>query len=143
MSQERMDEVIEIVLTDKDSRKKLKELGISDKEVERYIQSILKKPDRSYHRILAEDEKRVITPQAFGYLMHLLLIQSINSISFEKVIAVCMQLHVFLKRRVDKEMIDEIVNYIIFSGEKEISLRDLMDIFYLENEDMGFDEEIN
>ncbi|MCF7794333.1 MAG: hypothetical protein K9N09_10425 [Candidatus Cloacimonetes bacterium] len=143
MSQTRLDEVIEVALTDKDYKKKLKDLGISQDELEKYIEEIIKKPERSYHRILSAEEKRAITPDAFGYLMHLLLINSIESTTLEKVITISMQLHVFLKRKINKNMMDEIINYLIFSGQKDISIKELMDMFYLENNDYGFDEEVN
>lgn len=143
MSQTRMDEILEIVLTDKNSKQKLKKLGITQKELEKYIDSILTKPERSYNRILSSDEKKVISPPAYGYLMHLLMIDSIDSIVFEKVITVCLQLYVFIKKQINKDMMEDIVNYLIFSGEREISIKELMDIFYLETEDGEYDEEIN
>ncbi|HPR17711.1 MAG TPA: hypothetical protein PLD62_05650 [Candidatus Cloacimonadota bacterium] len=143
MSQERIDEVVEVILTDKDSRKKMKELGITDKELKKYLDAMANRTEKTYHRILAEDEKRVLTPKAFGYLSHLLQLNSIDIFTFEKVITVCMQLNAFLKKRIDKEMMDEIVNYMIFSGQNNISLKELIDLFYVNDMEYDFEEDVN
>ncbi|RLC52569.1 MAG: hypothetical protein DRI23_02510 [Candidatus Cloacimonadota bacterium] len=144
MSQTRFDDLLDIVITDKSSKAKMKNEGISDKDLKHFLNVLLRnEDDRAYHRILADDEKRVISPEAFGYLVHLLIINSIDKNIFEKVISISMQLNLFLKRRINKEMMDEIVNYLIFSGRKEISIKEILDIFFIQENEIEFEEDVN
>jgi len=108
------------------------------------MEALLNEQDnKAYNRILAEDEKRVITPEAFGYLVHLLNIRSIDKIFFEKVISLSMQLNTFLKRRIDKKMMDDIVNFIVFSGQGDVTVRDLLDVFFVQDTELDFNEDLN
>ncbi len=90
-----------------------------------------------------EEERRVITTDAFGYLIHLLKLGSVNKEIFEKVIVLSIQLNGFLKRKITRDMVDNIVNYIIFSGIEDVSVRDLLDLFFIQENEINFDEEIN
>lgn len=144
MSQTRFDDLLDIVVTDKSSKAKMKKEGISDKDLKHFFDVMLSDDDdRAYYRVLSDDEKRVISPDAFGYLVHLLMIDSIDKSVFEKVINISMQLNMFLKRRINKEMMDEIVNYLIFSGRKEISIKEILDIFFVQENEIEFEEDIN
>ena len=144
MAQTRFDDLLDIVVTDKSSKAKMKKTGISEKEVQHLLDALLHdKENKAYHRILADDEKRVISPEAFGYLVHLLMINSIDNHLFEKIINISMQLNLFLKRRINKEMMDEIVNYLIFSGRNEISIKEILDIFFVQEGEIEFEEDVN
>ena len=144
MAQTRFDDLLDIVVLDKSSKAKMKKDGISEKEVQHLLDALLQdKENKAYHRILADDEKRVISPDAFGYLVHLLMINSIDNHLFEKIINISMQLNLFLKRRINKEMMDEIVNYLIFSGRNEISIKEILDIFFVQENEIEFEEDIN
>ena len=144
MNELRLDDVLDIVSSGKVTKTKLKKMGITETEFEQFMDSLIHTDKNSkYYRILAEDEKRVLTPDAFGYLMHLLSIGSIDKNMFERIMTVSMQLNLFLKRRIDKSIMDEIVNYIIFSGEKDISLKELLDVFFGQESEIQFEEEVN
>ena len=84
-----------------------------------------------------------MTPAAFGYLVHLLKIKSIDRELFENIISLSLQLNMFLRNKIDKPMMDDIVNYLIFSGQGEISVRDLIENFFIHETDFDFEEDIN
>lgn len=141
MTETNIDEIIETIFSDKQASRKLKNMNLSPKELKDYIEEIKQKPERAYNRILAEGEKRVLTTEAFGYLMHMLIIGSIDKNIFEKVISACMQVFMVLEERIDKLIIDEIIDYFVFSGEDELNMKDLIGIFF--REDNTINEEIN
>ncbi len=139
-----VEEIFNDVFSDKPSKKRLKKLGISEKELKIFMSSLLhRKKLKAYNRIFAEDEKRVLTPQAFGYLVNLLTLKSIDHQIFEEVINLSMQLNVFLKRKISKKMIDDIVNFLIFSDNVNVSIKELLDIFFINETEFDFDSEIN
>ncbi len=144
MSKPRFDDLLEVVLSKKPSKEKLKKLGMTQEELDRFLDSLLYATEtKAYNRILSEDEKRVLTPAAFGYLVHLLKIKSIDRELFENIISLSLQLNVFLRKKIDKPMMDDIVNYLIFSGQGEISVRDLIENFFIHETDFDFEEDIH
>ncbi|MCF7858186.1 MAG: hypothetical protein K9N07_02520 [Candidatus Cloacimonetes bacterium] len=144
MSEPGTKEFLKSILTDKPARKKLKKLGLSEQELDDLMESVvIRQESKNYNRILADDERKIVTPEAFGYLIHLLKLGSINRGIFEKIIFLSIQLNGFLKQKITKEMIDNIVNYIIFSGVEEITLKDLLELFFMQEPENNFGEEIN
>jgi len=144
MSKPGFDDLLKIVLSKKPSKEKLKKLGMTQEELDRFLDSLLYATEtKAYNRILSEDEKRVLTPAAFGYLVHLLKIKSIDRELFENIISLSLQLNVFLRKKIDKPMMDNIVNYLIFSGQGEISVRDLIENFFIHETDFDFEEDIH
>ena len=144
MSKPGFDDLLKIVLSKKPSKEKLKKLGMTQEELDRFLDSLLYATEtKAYNRILSEDEKRVLTPAAFGYLVHLLKIKSIDRELFENIISLSLQLNVFLRKKIDKPMMDDIVNYLIFSGQGEISVRDLIENFFIHETDFDFEEDIH
>jgi len=136
--------LLKSILAEKPARKELKKLGLTKKELDELMESIVvHQKSKNYNRILGEDERRILTTGAFGYLIHLLKLGSIDKEAMEKVIALSIQLNGFLKKKITRDMIDNIVNYIIFSGVEEVSVRDLLDLFFIQENEINFDEEIN
>ena len=139
-----IEEFLEKLFNNRSTKKKLDKFGMSEKEVKVFMEGLLKSNEtKVYNRILAEDERRAITPKAFGYLVELLSLNSIDKNLFENVISLSMQLHVFLKRKIDKRMMDDIVNFLIFSGRGEVTIRDILEILFVQDNDLIFDEDIN
>ena len=139
-----IEEFLEKLFNDRSTKKKLDKYGMSEKELKVFMEGLLKSNEtKVYNRILAEDERRAITPEAFGYLVELLSLKSIDKNLFENVISLSMQLHVFLKRKIDKRMMDDIVNFLIFSGRGEVTIRDILEILFVQDNDLIFDEDIN
>ena len=144
MSEIRTKDVLKTVLAGKPVKKELKKLGLSEKELDDLMESIIVREEpKHYNRILGEEERRILTTDAFGYLIHLLKLGSVNKEIFEKVIVLSIQLNGFLKKKITRDMIDNIVNYIIFSGVEDVSVRDLLDLFFIQENEINFDEEIN
>ncbi len=144
MSEIRTKDVLKMIHAGKPIKKELKKLGLSERELDELMDSIIVRPEsKSYNRILGEEERRIITTDAFGYLIHLLKLGSVNKEIFEKVIVLSIQLNGFLKKKITRDMIDNIVNYIIFSGIEDVSVRDLLDLFFIQENEINFNEEIN
>ncbi len=140
----RFEDLLDVVLEDKPSKAKLKRLGMTEDELKLFIEAILEeKEPETYNRVLSADEKKVLSTEAFGYLMHLLEIKSIDKFMFEKIISLSMQLNTFMKRKITKKMMDDIVNFLIFSGQGDVSIKDLMDIFFLQDSEIYFTEDVN
>ncbi len=139
-----IEEFLEKLFNDRSTKKKLDKYGMSEKELKVFMEGLVKSNEtKIYNRILAEDERRAITPEAFGYLVELLSLKSIDKNLFENVISLSMQLHVFLKRKIDKRMMDDIVNFLIFSGRGEVTIRDILEILFVQDSDLIFNEDIN
>jgi len=144
MSETRTKDFLKTILAGKPVRKELKKLGLSEKELDELMESIvIRQESKHYNRILSADERKVLTTEAFGYLIHLLDLGSITKELFETIITLSMQLSAFLKRIITRDMIDNIVNYIIFSGIEDISVKDLLDLFFTQENEINFDEEIH
>jgi hypothetical protein len=139
-----IEEFLEKLFSNSFTRKKLDKYEMSEKELKVFMEGLVKSNEtKIYNRILAEDERRAITPEAFGYLVELLSLKSIDKNLFENVISLSMQLHVFLKRKIDKRMMDDIVNFLIFSGRGEVTIRDILEILFVQDSDLIFNEDIN
>ena len=144
MSEIETKDIFKSVLAGKPARKELKKLGLSEDELNELMNSlIVQQGSKNYNRILGEEERKIITTDAFGYLIHLLKLGSINKEILEKVITLSIQLNGFLKKKITRDMVDNIVNYIIFSGIEDVSVRDLLDLFFIQENEINFDEEIN
>lgn len=117
---------------------------VTEKEINEMVEALISSnTSRSSIRVLSEEEKKFITTDAFGYLIHLNEIGSINETLLEKVLSISLQMSIFLKKVINKKMMDEVVNYIIFSESANISLRDILDLIISQENDIGFNEEIN
>lgn len=147
MSQSKTDvkkENIEIEVGKKVSPATLEKLGVTEEELNEYMEHVLNKDkSRKYFRILADDEKRMLTIDAYGFLINMMNIGSIDSLIFEKVIHISMQIYGFTRKKINREMITDILNMIVFSGKDELSLRDFLEVFGNPDGDYEAEEEIN
>jgi len=98
---------------------------------------------KKFFRILADDEKRMLTTDAYGFLINMMNIESIDSLTFEKVIHISMQIYGFTRKKINREMITDILNMIVFSGKEELSLRDFLEVFGNPDADYEIQEDIN
>ncbi|MBC8384452.1 MAG: hypothetical protein H8E57_02910 [Candidatus Cloacimonetes bacterium] len=136
MDAPRFNDLLDVLLADKPAKAKLKRLGMTEDDLKKFIDDILKdNKEKHYNRILSKEEKRVMTPKSYGYLIDLLRLNSIDNELFERIITLSMQLNIFMKKKINKNMMEEIVNYLMFTEPKEVSIKELLDIFYVyENE---------
>jgi hypothetical protein len=143
MNPQKFDALLDILLEDNPSEKKLKRAGMTLEELNIFRDSLMKPEKPKYNRIMAEDEKRVLTKEAFGYLMNLLNLDSIDNELFEKILALSIQLNSITKRKISKKTADELVNYLVFSGQDDVSVKDIIDIFFPYENEPIFDDEVN
>lgn len=117
---------------------------VSDVDMNELVEAILApEASKSYIRVLSDDERRFIETEAFGYLLHLHDLGSIDDIILERVLSVSLQMSLFIKKIVNKPMIDEIVNYLIFAESANLSMKDILDMITISNNEFDFTEEIN
>jgi len=143
MNPDKFNALLDVLLEDNPSKKKLSKVGMSLEELNTFRNSLMKEEAPVYNRILGEDEKKVLTPAAYGYLIKLLNLNSIDNVLFEKIIFLSMHLNAFIRKKITKPMMDELVNYLIFSGEEDVSVKDILDIFFTPENDVTFSEELN
>ncbi|HCX73483.1 MAG TPA: hypothetical protein DHM37_07185 [Candidatus Cloacimonas sp.] len=96
-----------------------------------------------YNRVMSSEEKEVLTPEAFGYLIDLLQMGSIDDETMERIIIIALQVGNFVKQRVTRQMVDEILNFIIFSGQRSVSVKDILDLLILSDHEFDFGNEVN
>ncbi len=122
----------------------MKEREITEREVTELVEAILTpEPSKNYIRVLSEDEKKFITTEAFGYLLHLHDLGSIDDNLLEKVLSVSLQMSLFLKKMINKPMIDEIVNYLIFAESANLSIKDILDMVMVQETEIDVTQDIN
>jgi len=147
MSQSKTDvkkENLEIEVEKKVPAAALEKLGVTEEELNDYMEQVFNKDKpRKYFRILADDEKRMLTIDAYGFLINMMNIGSIDSLIFEKVIHISMQIYGFTRKKINREMITDILNMIVFSGKDELSLRDFLEVFGNPDGDYEVQEETN
>jgi hypothetical protein len=87
------------------------------------------KPDGRYPRMMGPDERRIISPQAFQYLLSLLDAGQLDPMTFEKIMNLCVHLASISPHGwIDLPRIAQIVNLIFFSGVNETTWKQLIDI---------------
>lgn len=137
-------ENIEIEVGKKVSPATLEKLGVTEEELNKYMEQVANKDKpRKYFRVLADDEKKMLTLDAYGFLINMMNIDSIDSIIFEKVIHISMQIYGFTRKKINREMITDILNMIVFSGRDELTLRDFLEVFGNPDGDYEVQEETN
>ena len=134
---------LEMVLDKKPDKKVLDKMGISESEYREFMKTITEFEQPRYNRIMSKEEKRALTPQAFGYLIDLLQIGSIGDETMERIIAIALQVGDFVKQRVNRQMIDEILNFIMFSGQRNVSVKEILDLLILSDNEYDFGSEVN
>ena len=92
---------------------------------------------------MAEDEKRAIAPAAFGYLLDLIRIRSIDKQTAEQMIIFATQLSSVISQRIDKSMIDEMINFMKFSGLENVTANDIIELFLINKNFIHFKGIIN
>jgi uncharacterized protein Smg (DUF494 family) len=134
---------LEMVLDKKPDKKVLDRMGISESEYKEFMKTMIEFEQPKYNRIMSSEEKRALTPQAFGYLIDLMHIGSIDDETMERIISIALQVGSFVKQRVNRQMIDEILNFIMFSGQRNISVKDVLDLLILSDNEYDFGREVN
>jgi len=90
----------------------------------------------SYNRIIGLDEKEAIDFESYGYLKELLRIGTIDRGGFEKIMNLCLNLQMFIKGKIDRKIIEQIVAVMIFSNWNELSVKEVIDYILRQEDDM-------
>ncbi len=121
-------EIFRRLLTEKLAQGEAADAG---SEFEQIVQLLLSHAEEHthYNRVLGSDEKQVITNDAFGYLLQLHSLGTIDRSTFEKIINLCLHLTVFVQRRIDRPLIEQIVNLVLFSADADVSMKEIVEFF--------------
>ncbi len=109
----------------------LKKMGLSKEEFENMTSSLLDFKPESYKRVMNTQEKKIILPETFGYLVKLVHTQTISKEQFEKIINISLQLYEFIRKEITIEMLDVVLNFVVFTDLETISINELVDMLYL------------
>ncbi|MFO7897043.1 MAG: hypothetical protein R6U84_08930 [Candidatus Cloacimonadales bacterium] len=138
MSKSRFNDLLEILTSTNPSNEQLKKMGLTQSDLNSYRDSSHSDLNNViYNRILSSDEKRALTPEAFGYVLDLIRIGSIDKQMAEDFIFYSTQLADFVPQKVNKIMIDEIVNYVTFS-DKYVTVNDVLELFLVKKNFIQF-----
>ncbi|MCD4829014.1 MAG: hypothetical protein K8R90_06250 [Candidatus Cloacimonetes bacterium] len=107
------------------------ETSDSEEDLEELVEQMLSETnvEAYYSRLLGAEERRAISNDAFGYLLQLYALDTIDSIAFEKIMTLCMHLVVFMQQRIDLPMIEQLVNLVLFSAGDAVSIKEIVEIF--------------
>ena len=116
---------------------------ITDQEIDDLIERVIGKKHDSFYRIFSEEEKRILSKSAFVYLIKLKHSNSINNFEFENIIFIATQLGVITRKPVDRNLIDNILNFVVFSESAQIDYPDLLEKFILKEKNDYFKDNLN
>lgn len=143
MSNSRFNDLLDIITSSNPTVEELKKMGITPEEYAIFKEnSDLSLDSAIYNRVLAADEKRALTPEAFGYILDLIRIGSIEREQAEDFIFYSTQLYDFIPHKVNKLMMDEIVNFVSFSDEY-VTVNDVLELFLVKKNFIQFKGNIN
>ena len=121
-------EVFRTMLAEKLAKAKTDDI---EEDLEQLVELLLaqSRTETHYNRILGAEEKAVLTNDAFGYLLELYALGTIDRLTFEKIVHLCLHLVVFVQRQIDLPLIEQLVNLVLFSSEGDVSVKEIVDIF--------------
>jgi len=137
-----VNELMDILLNEGLSKTKLLNLGFSEEDAENLLK-MLHQDNTKYMRILNWEERESLTPEAIIYLLSMLQSGSIDRDAFEHVLAICMQIVYFTSRKMDKKSVDNILNFVIFNQTKEVSVKEMIELFFMQEYEIEFDDEVH
>jgi|APSaa5957512576_1039674.scaffolds.fasta_scaffold43544_2 hypothetical protein len=138
MSKAKLEKLINVVSKKNPSDKDLQKMGLSRADFDNYRRNIMSKK-KSYNRIMSDEEKKVITTEAFGYLVKLVNSNTITSHHFENMINISTQFCKITRRKASKKMIDDILDFVVFSGMDKLPNKDAMEFLSMQ-ESVKFEE---
>ena len=137
-----VNELMDILLNEGLSKTKLLNLGFSEEDAENLLK-MLHQDNTKYMRILDLEERESLTPEAIIYLLSMLQSGSIDRDAFEHVLTICIQIVYFTSRKMDKKSVDNILNFVIFNQTKEVSVKEMIELFFMQEYEIEFDDEVH
>ncbi len=135
-------ELLDILFSEGLSRAKLLNLGFSEDDADNFMR-MLHQDNSSYMRILNKEERESFTSDAIIFLLSMLQSGSIDREVFEHVIAVCMQIVYFTSRKMNKKKVDNVLNFVIFNEAKDVSIKEMIELFFMQEYEIEFDDEVH
>ena len=127
MNEKKVNDFLDVMFMDATTEEKLQKLGISkedfDRILKRYVPNSI-----PYRRIFTMEEQNSLEPAAYEFLYQLLKMESITRDLFERLLFFSKHLSSLINRKVDRYMIDEMLNFVFFS-EKDIKINDFIDLY--------------
>jgi uncharacterized protein Smg (DUF494 family) len=133
---------VEQLFSEKLNKSRLLKIGFSEDDAEDLLR-ILHEDNTSYMRILNNEERENFTKDAIIYLLSMLQSGAINRDVFEHVIAVCMQIVYFTNRKMNKKKVDSVLNFVIFIEAKDASVKEMIELFFMHEYEIEFDDEVH
>ncbi len=108
---------------------------LSEEEIRTLIDILEEKGDKvkPYYRNLDVIESHAISVDAYGYMLSMYNIGSLNEISFEKVIQICLHLYYITQEQVTKKKLDKIITMINFSDFNQANIKEFIDTLINDN----------
>lgn len=109
--------------------------NMSEEELQALIDVIEKQDDKikPYYRNLDIIEAQAISVEAYGYMLSMYNIGSLNEITFEKVIQICIHLYYITQEQVSKNKLDKIITMINFTDFNHNNIKEFIDTLINEN----------
>jgi len=143
MKKERgLSELLDIIFSEKVDKKRLMKLGFTEEDAETFLKMLYQDNTR-YMRILNREERDSFSPDAIIYLLSLLQSESITREEFEHVITLCIQIVYFTNKKIDKHNVDNVLNFVIFNEAKDVSIKEMIELFFMQEYEIDFDDEVH
>jgi uncharacterized protein Smg (DUF494 family) len=137
-----VNELIDLLFSEELNRDQLVQLGFSIEDAENFLR-MMRQESGSYMRILTREERDSLTMDAIIYLLSLLQSKAIDRDTFEHVIAVCLQIVYFTHRKLNKHRVDNVLNFIVFNEAKDVSIKEMIELFFMQEYEIDFNDEVH
>ncbi|MCF7920144.1 MAG: DUF494 family protein [Candidatus Cloacimonetes bacterium] len=137
-----VNELLDLLFSTELDKEQLQQLGFSEEDAENFLR-MMRKDNGNYMRILTREERNSFTMDSMIYLLSLLQSKAIDRDTFEHVIAVCMQIVYFTRRKLNKQRVDSVLNFIIFNEAKDVSIKEMIELFFMQEYEIEFDDEVH
>ncbi len=109
--------------------------GLTEDQLIDLVKKHISKEDvkKKYHRTLDIIESRAMTVKAYGYLMNMYNINSIDDVSLEKILQLCLHLYFNTDQPVSKLKMDKIITMVNFAEVDQASMKDFIETLLTDN----------
>jgi uncharacterized protein Smg (DUF494 family) len=135
-------ELLDLLFSEDMDKDRLLKLGFSEEDADNFLRMMSQDP-KGYMRIVTREERQSFTMDAIIYLLSLLQSDAIDRDTFEHVIAVCMQIVYLTNRKLNKPKVDSVLNFIIFNEAKDVSIKEMIELFFMQEYEIDFDDEVH
>lgn len=87
----------------------------------RFVDAVLKNRKNTYNRILSNQEKEALSPEAFGYLLSLASLKSITRYQFEYMLLLSINMFNITFRQLDLKQIQKMVDIVVLEANGNVN----------------------